>query len=210
MTTAAGLAELSSAYPSSGGQYHFAFMVSSQKTRTTTAFVMGWLSVLSYILLTASVAIVCAQITAAIASFWHESYVASQWQIYLMYLLYQALTTAIVVLFPTHLPMTEIVFFVISVTGVGVFIVTVLAASPHKQPAKVVFTEVTNETGWGDGVAFLLGIGTCMYAFIATDSVTHIAEVSAYVFSFLFTSFGAGLELTIGCSGTAKSRERDT
>ncbi|KAK5193991.1 hypothetical protein LTR92_006331 [Exophiala xenobiotica] len=172
----AGLAELSSAFPSTGGQYHFAFMVSSEKTRASVAFVMGWLSVIAYCLFTASATIVCAQITAAIAGFWHENYVATQWQIYLMYILYQALATAVVVLFPRQLPKTEIGFFLISVSGCIVFFITVLSASDTKQPAKVVFTEVTNVTGWSDGVSFILGVGTCMYAYIATDGASHIAE----------------------------------
>ncbi|KIW57764.1 hypothetical protein PV05_02324 [Exophiala xenobiotica] len=172
----AGLAELSSAYPSTGGQYHFAFMVSSEKTRAAVAFVMGWLSVIAYCLFTASATIVCAQITAAIAGFWHPDYVATQWQIYLMYILYQALATAVVVLFPRQLPKTEIGFFLISVSGCIVFFITVLSASDTKQPAEVVFTEVVNVTGWSDGVSFILGVGTCMYAYIATDGASHIAE----------------------------------
>ena len=56
---AAGLAELASAYPSSGGQYHFAFMVSSVKTRAFAAFITGWLSTLAWCLTTTSAAIYC-------------------------------------------------------------------------------------------------------------------------------------------------------
>lgn len=175
---AAGLAELSSAYPSTGGQYHFAFMVSSPRTRASVAFVMGWLSVVAYCLFTASATIVCAQITAAIAGFWHEDFVATQWQVYLIYILFQALATAVVTLFPRQLPKTEIAFFFISVSGCIVFFITVLSASETKQPAKVVFTEVVNVTGWSDGVSFILAVGTCMYAYIATDGASHLAEVS--------------------------------
>ena len=178
ISIAAGLAELSSAYPSTGGQYHFAFMVSSPSTRASVAFVMGWLSVIAYCLFTASATIVCAQITAAIAGFWHEDFVATQWQVYLMYILFQALATAVVTLFPRQLPKTEIVFFFISVSGCIVFFITVLSASETKQPAKVVFTEVVNVTGWSDGVSFILAVGTCMYAYIATDGASHLAEVS--------------------------------
>lgn len=44
----AGLAELASAYPSKGGQYHFAYMVSSEKYRPVVSFVIGWLSVIAW------------------------------------------------------------------------------------------------------------------------------------------------------------------
>lgn len=53
------MAELASAYPSTGGQYHFAFMVSPPKSRAFIAFVMGWLSVLAWVLTTTSAAIFC-------------------------------------------------------------------------------------------------------------------------------------------------------
>lgn len=56
---AAGLAELASAYPSNGGQYHFAYMVTPPKYRAVTAFVMGWLSVVAWGLTSASTALVC-------------------------------------------------------------------------------------------------------------------------------------------------------
>jgi choline transport protein len=82
-------------------------MVSSEKTRAGVAFMVGWLSVIAYCLFTASAAIVCTQITAAIASLWYEYYVAIQRQVYLMYILYQALATAVVVLFP-HFPISAI------------------------------------------------------------------------------------------------------
>ena len=139
---------------------------------------MGWLSVIAYCLFTASATIVCAQITGAIAAFWHEDFVATQWQVYLMYVLYQALAAAVVVLFPRQLPKTEIAFFLISVSGCVVFFITVLSSSETKQPAEIVFTEVVNVTGWSDGVSFILAVGTCMYAFIATDGASHLAEVS--------------------------------
>jgi len=153
-------------------------MVSSPSTRASVAFVMGWLSVIAYCLFTASATIVCAQITAAIAAFWHEDFVATQWQVYLLYILFQALATAVVTLFPRQLPKTEIVCFFISVSGCIVFFITVLSASETKQPAKVVFTEVANVTGWSDGVSFILAVGTCMYAYIASDGASHLAEVS--------------------------------
>lgn len=59
--SAAGLAELASAYPSSGGQYHFAYMVTAPKYRTLVAFVMGWLSVVAWALTSASTALVCGE-----------------------------------------------------------------------------------------------------------------------------------------------------
>lgn len=58
---AAGLAELASAYPSSAGQYHFAYMVTPPKYRALVAFILGWLSVVAWALTSASTALVCGE-----------------------------------------------------------------------------------------------------------------------------------------------------
>ncbi|KAI2815195.1 hypothetical protein CBS115989_7882 [Aspergillus niger] len=43
-----GLAELASAFPSSGGQYHFCYILSPDRTKRYSAFVVGWLSILAW------------------------------------------------------------------------------------------------------------------------------------------------------------------
>lgn len=86
--------------------------------------------------------------------------------------------TAIVCFLPRAIPMGENVFFLASLLCFVVSFIVCLAVSKTKQPGKVVFTEFVNVTGWSDGTAFMLGVGSCMYAFLATDGATHIAEVS--------------------------------
>ncbi|GKZ61558.1 hypothetical protein AnigIFM49718_008277 [Aspergillus niger] len=43
-----GLAELASAFPSSGGQYHFCYILSPDCTKRYSAYVVGWLSMLGW------------------------------------------------------------------------------------------------------------------------------------------------------------------
>lgn len=59
LSAATGFAELASAFPSSGGPYHFAFMVAWPKHRAFVTFVVGWLSVISWCTGAASGAIIC-------------------------------------------------------------------------------------------------------------------------------------------------------
>ncbi|KAJ5662903.1 amino acid transporter [Penicillium longicatenatum] len=172
----AGLAELASAFPSSGGQYHFAYMVASPKYRSLVAFLIGWLSIAAWCLTSASTAIVCAQMAGSLASIYHPSYTAEAWHTYLIYLLIMILATSIVCFSPNAIPKGEIVLLWCSVAGFVASFVTVLATQRHPQSAKVVFTEYKNESGWNDGTSFVVGLGTCMYAYLAIDGATHIAE----------------------------------
>ncbi|KAJ4180743.1 hypothetical protein NW767_014317 [Fusarium falciforme] len=43
-----GLSEIASAFPSTGGQYHFCYILSPEKTKRFTAFTIGWMSTLAW------------------------------------------------------------------------------------------------------------------------------------------------------------------
>lgn len=145
-------------------------MVSSPSNRAAIAFTVGWLSVIAWALTTASAAIFCAQVIANMASFLHPDYVWTQWQVYLIYVLLCIIAVAIVIGLPRQIPHLEMSSFTLSIVGFLVFFVAVLAASKGKQRASTVFTDWYNQTGWSDGTAFLLGVGTCMYTYLGVDS----------------------------------------
>jgi choline transport protein len=146
--------------------HSFAFMVAPPKYRAVVAFTTGWLSVVAWWMTAASACIFCAQLCVNLASFFHPDYVWTQWQVYLVYLLLTCFAVALFVLLPSFMPKTEIVFFFATVLGFVVFFITVLATSDTKQSGRTVFTEWNNQTGWNDGIAFFLGVGSCMYIYL--------------------------------------------
>ncbi|KEF63764.1 uncharacterized protein A1O9_01742 [Exophiala aquamarina CBS 119918] len=171
-----GLAELASAYPTSGGQYHFSFMVAPPRFRAAVSYTIGWVSVFSWWMLACGSCIFCAQAVAVMAAVYHPDFAATQWQIYLIYVALTILSTALITLFPKQLPQAEIACFWLSIVGFIVSTITVLARSEHKQTGQTVFADWNNNSGWVDGVAFFIGIGQGMFAFIALDAATHVSE----------------------------------
>lgn len=95
----------------------------------------------------------------------------------MIYCLLVLIATAIVCFLPAALPRGEMVMFISSFLGFIVSLVTVLAMQTNKQPAKSVFVDYENTSGWSDGTSFIIGLGTCMYAYLAIDGACHIAEV---------------------------------
>ncbi|KAL1873124.1 hypothetical protein VTK73DRAFT_1085 [Phialemonium thermophilum] len=172
----AGLAELASAFPTSGGQYHFTFMLATPGTKAFAAFVTGWLSVIAWILCTAASAIYAAQMVAYLVAYYKPNFEPQQYQIWLIYAGIVLLCFFVLTVFPSFLAPLEQMFFFCSIIAFLVFFITILATSPTKNPPKAVFVDFNNQCGWSDGVAFLLACGTAMYTFIGTDSVVHIAE----------------------------------
>ncbi|OQD82288.1 hypothetical protein PENANT_c022G00418 [Penicillium antarcticum] len=176
LVKAMGLAELASAFPSSGGQYHFAYMVASPRSRALVAFLIGWMSIAAWCLTSASTAIVCAQMASRLATIYNPEYTVEAWQTYLIYLLIMTLATSIVCLCPNEIPQGEIILFWCSFIGFLASLVTVLATQKHRQTATEIFIHYDNPSGWNDPTAFIIGLGTCMYAYLAIDGATHIAE----------------------------------
>ena len=138
---------------------------------------MGWLNLIAWCLTSASTAIVCTQICVAFASFFHKSFVAAAWQVWLVHVFFLVVAAAVVILLPRAIPKGEIFFFLCSLIGFFVVFIIVLATlniSSQRQQ----YLPTSGMSGWSDGTAFMLGVGICMYAYLATDGATHIAEVS--------------------------------
>lgn len=75
------------------------------------------------------------------------------------------------------LPIITRAAFIWSITGFVVISITVLAcASPNYTSANYVFTEFINETGWPDGIAWLLGLLQGGLGLTGFDAVAHMIE----------------------------------
>lgn len=62
-----------------------------------------------------------------------------------------------------------------SILAVIVISITLLSTAP-KSSAKFVFTNFNNETGWSNGVSWILGLLQSALSLIGFDAATHMAE----------------------------------
>ncbi|KAI9370833.1 amino acid/polyamine transporter I [Aspergillus egyptiacus] len=149
-----GLAEIGSAFPSSGGQYHFCFLLSPSKTKRFSEYIIGWMSVVAWWMTTCSGISLCATTLAGLINFSDPSFIATQWQVYLLYV-----AAAIITILPVFNSSKSLAFMchiclLISIVGVSLY----------------------GSSGWGSGPAWMLAICNGMYAFGGTDAALHISE----------------------------------
>lgn len=171
-----GLSEISSCFPSSGGQYHFVFILAPKESRKFAAFTVGWMNILGWsVALCSGASLVVASVSGLIA-FWDDSFQATQWQSYLAYLAVTFLSVSPLFLSPRLIPQIVQISLAFSVTGLIIIFCLVLALRKQSQPLSSIITPGPGRSGWGIGPAWLLGITNSMYAFSATDAVIHIAE----------------------------------
>lgn len=79
------LAELSSVYPTAGGQYHFASILAPKRINRVVSYSCGVLTVFSWIAIGAAVMMIPSQQILAVAKFWRPELEVHPYQYFLIY-----------------------------------------------------------------------------------------------------------------------------
>lgn len=171
-----GFAELASAFPSAGGQYHIVYMVFSPSTRRIAAFFTGWISIIYIMAALVSCNIFVASSILDLVALWIEDYKTKTWHTYLLHVLMCIIAFLATSRFPAAIGRVGIVIFWLSLAGFVASIATLLAVHQNKQPGDTVFRDYNNTSGWSDGWAMVIGITACLWAYSGLDGPTHLAE----------------------------------
>ncbi|KAF2212809.1 hypothetical protein CERZMDRAFT_40548 [Cercospora zeae-maydis SCOH1-5] len=161
----ASLAEIASIYPTAGA-----------RGRRISSWATGWISIGAQMMLAASAAFGPAGMIQGLIKLDNmNSYHPERWHAVLIYwalLLYSALIN---IFGDRILPTVNIVAGTIHVGGfLGITIA--LAVKSTKRSAEFVFVDLQNASGWNQGVAWLVGITSAVYAFLGYDAAAHLAE----------------------------------
>ncbi|GKZ32101.1 hypothetical protein AbraIFM66950_001240 [Aspergillus brasiliensis] len=171
-----GVAELASAFPSSGGQYHYTYIIAPERFKRFAAYIVGMINVIAWWINTASGTIYTAISAFGICRFLVPGFVGAQWQVYLCYLLVIILTLLPIFIIPQHRvdKMTQGSMFLSILGFLLVMIVCLVMGKGSYHPSSLV--EYQPRSGWGPGPGWLLGIGNGEYAFVAAGACVHISE----------------------------------
>ncbi|OKL57582.1 hypothetical protein UA08_07277 [Talaromyces atroroseus] len=174
---AASLAEFLSTYPTAGGQYHWVAVISWPKWVPVLSWITGWINVAGWVALVATAGLLASELIIGVIYLMHPSYVSERWHQFLIYIGYNIAAFIINALMNSTLPMVTRAAFIWSIAGFVIVSITVLAcSSPDYNSGKFVFTEFLNETGWPDGIAWLLGLLQGGLGVTGYDAVAHMIE----------------------------------
>ena len=177
LAVAASLAEICSVYPTSGGQYHWAAVLSLPRYARSLSFICGWINVAGWWALTASAGSFQGQLITGMIALAHSSYQQQRWHIFVIYVI-DILGAFLINVFAVRaLPALNKAAFIWSILGVVVISITVIAcAFPNYQSANFVFTGFLNRTGWTDTLAWMLGLLQATLGTTGYDAVAHMVE----------------------------------
>ncbi|KAG1092291.1 hypothetical protein G6F42_019237 [Rhizopus arrhizus] len=178
MTVALSMAEISSAYPTSGGLYWWAARLSSKRYAPFTSWMTGWFNLIGQFAVTAGINYGIALMIAA------TIYVGTD----------GAWTPTVGATVGTHIAMCVTHGIANSLgpkvmTGINSFstwwqviapaviMITIVAKAPTHQSAKFVFTDFNNNSGWASP-AYVAVVGLLQAQFTLTgfDSSAHMSE----------------------------------
>jgi choline transport protein len=127
--------------------------------------------------LTATGGLLGSQLIVGVISFMVPSYSPQRWHQFLIYIGYNIFAFLVNAFLTMLLPLITKTAFIWSITGFVVICITLLAcASPNYQSGNFVYRDFINETGWPDGLAWLLGLLQGGLGLTGFDAVAHMIE----------------------------------
>ncbi|OAQ65313.1 choline transport protein [Pochonia chlamydosporia 170] len=176
LCVAASLGEMSAIWPTAGGQYHFVFALSSEKTKLPLSFAVGWISIAGWLVIVTVQGYFGAQfISAAAVIASGGTYEITAARTYGIFLAILTSTTAVNIWGNKILGRWNDGALYWSIAGVIIISIVLLAMS-DKTDADFVFTNFQNTTGWPDGISWILGLLQSALSLIAFDVVLHMTE----------------------------------
>ncbi|KAG6354403.1 hypothetical protein INS49_004420 [Diaporthe citri] len=97
---------------------------SPERWKNFAAFIVGWMSVLAWWIVTCSGLSLAAVTLSGLVNYWHPDYVATQWQIYFIYIAVSTLTIMPLIMAPSKIAWTTQATLYLSVTGSWVLGIT--------------------------------------------------------------------------------------
>ncbi|GJN86623.1 hypothetical protein PLIIFM63780_010204 [Purpureocillium lilacinum] len=174
---AASLAEFLSAYPTAGGQYHWAAIIAWKPASRAISYTTGWINVSGWVALSATGGLLGSTFVVNIITLFNAEYEAKPWHQFLLYIGFTLIAFLLNTFFTRLLPLLTKAAFFWSMAGFVIISITVLAcASPNYQSGEFVYGQFINEVGWPDGLAWMLGLLQGAFALTGFDATAHMIE----------------------------------
>lgn len=178
MFIAASVAELVSAFPTSGGLYSASAFLVPKKFKASVGFLVGWLSILGQIAAVASPEFALSQMIWSAYSISQDGqHSASKLELVGVFgalLLIHGLMNSIATKAIAKLTRFFILF---NFGATFTIIIALLLSGPPKQTLEYVFTKIVNQTGWSSTpLAFMMGFLSTEWTLSDYDATAHISE----------------------------------
>ncbi|KAI4930666.1 uncharacterized protein J4E92_004498 [Alternaria infectoria] len=180
---AISLAELASRYPTSSGVYYWSYRLCGERKRTRkiVSFLTGWFWLIGNWTIALSVNFGFASLIAATVSIYNPEWVASDWELLLIFYALCVLVFLVCSLGDKLLPYVDSVAAVWNfITIIALLVALSVRAQQGRHSASYALGNYYSSfSGWGTGFTFFIGLLPPAYAFSAIGMVTSMTEECA-------------------------------
>ncbi|WPH02746.1 putative amino-acid permease [Acrodontium crateriforme] len=172
----ASMAEMGSMAPTTGGQYHWVSEFAPRKYQQFLSYVVGWLGVLGWQTLVASIAFQAGtEIQGLLVLNYGDAYTFERWHGTLLVWFIVLFSAVFNTLLATRLHLVEGAILVVHIFGFFVILVPLWVLSPRVSSQEV-WTGFS-DGGWGStGLSTLIGIVASVLPLLGADASVHMAE----------------------------------
>lgn len=152
-------------------------MMSPPGLKRGLSWVTGWINLTGWVALVATNSSLASTLVINMISLYNDNYEFQRWHQFLIYLGMTAISFAVNAFMQRLLPKVNGVALTWSIAGFFIVSITLLAcAAPDYATGEYVFATWINETGWPDGIAWLLGLLQGGLGLTGFDAVAHMIE----------------------------------
>lgn len=176
-TIAASLAEICSVYPTAGGVYYWAALLSTPEWAPIASWVTGWLTLVGNWTVTLSINFGGAQLILSAISLWNEDFVANAWQTVLMFWFVTLICYLINVFGSKYLDQINTLCIYWTGASIVIILIVLLSMSPSKRSGEFVFAHFdSSASGWPSGWSFFVGLLQPAYVLTGYGMVASMCE----------------------------------
>lgn len=174
---AASLAEICSVYPTAGGVYYWAALLSTPRWAPIASWITGWLTLVGNWTVTLSINFGGAQLILSAISLWNEDFVANAWQTILMFWAVMLLCYLINIFGSKYLDLINTICIYWTGASIVIILIVVLVMSPSKRSGEFVFAHYdASASGWPSGWSFFVGLLQPAYVLTGYGMVAAMCE----------------------------------
>ncbi|KAH8593713.1 gaba permease [Bisporella sp. PMI_857] len=177
MAIAASLAEICSVYPTAGGVYYWAALLSTPRWAPIASWITGWLTLVGNWTVTLSINFGGAQLILSAITLWDEDFVPNAWQTILMFWAVMLLCYLVNVFGSKYLDFINTLCIYWTGASVIILLITLLAMAPSRRSGEFVFAHYDASTsGWPSGWSFFVGLLQPAYVLTGYGMVAAMCE----------------------------------
>jgi amino acid transporter len=174
---ALSLGELASRYPTSAGPYYWSFQIAPKRAKVVLSYITGWIWLIGNWTITLSVNFGFASLISAAISMYHDDFVATAWQLLLIFYAITLFTMVVCIFANRFLPTVDIICA--AFTAISIFIILIalsVKADVGRHSASYALGHYDKSfSGWG-GFTFFIGLLPAAYTFSAIGMISAMAE----------------------------------